>query len=70
MVAPKHQGTGIGKFCLNTLITYIKYYTNIDLIILECKKELVSFYKKYGGKVIDVKDNFYTLEIITKTNPS
>ena len=67
MVAPEHQGTGIGKFCLNTLILYIKYYTHIDSIVLECKQELVPFYQKCGGKIINIKDNFFTLEIKCKS---
>lgn len=66
MVSPNHQGTGIGRFCLTMLINQIKYHTIMKSIVLECKKELIPLYKKFGAKVIQNQNKYSTMEINTQ----
>lgn len=59
IIAPKHQGLGIGRLLLNHRLNLLKDKSSIQKIIVRTSQVVFPFYEKAGFKLKEVKTDYW-----------
>jgi len=60
-VSPKIRSKGVGTLILQAVLSKLRQYSSSSehsFLLLECKQELVSYYKRFGGYLLGTRRFF------------